>query len=44
MSDFKANKTVKGGHIQCDQMLDYKSCPNVFKRCPNNVHSSVYIN
>ena len=29
---------------QCDQMLDLKSCPNVFKSCLNNIHSSFYIN
>ena len=29
---------------QCDQMLDLKSCPNVFKSCLYNIHSSFYIN
>ena len=29
---------------QCDQTLDWKSCPNVSKSCLNNIHSSFYIN
>ena len=30
--------------VQCDQMLNLKSCPNSFKSCLNNIHSSFYIN
>ena len=29
---------------QCDQMLDFKSRPNVSKSCLNNIHCSFYIN
>ena len=32
------------GSTRCDQMLDYKSFPNVFKSCLNNIHSWFYIN
>ena len=29
--------------VQCDQMPDIKSCPNVFKSCLNNFQTSFYI-
>ena len=29
---------------KCDQMLDYKRCPNVSKSFLNNIHNSFYIN
>ena len=30
--------------VQCDQMLNLKSCPNSFKSCLNNIHNSFYMN
>ena len=37
-------KQIYAKTIQCDQMLNLKSCPNVFKSCLNYIHSSFYIN